>query len=269
MPTVSVNGADLYYEVRGSGPPILFINGAFSDVAHFARLGDLLSDEFTIVTYDRRGYSRSSAATGPTGPSQQADDAAGLLAALSLAPAAVHGNSSGAIIALDLLIRHPGAAMAGVLHEPPLMSALAHPDEVLAVVRGLVEQAMATGGTAAAAEAFVRFVGGDANWESFGPDGQDRIKKNGPTFFECEFGNFEPYRPADETLAEVTAPVQVLASDGSPPFFAEAAGWLADRLGTELARIPGTHIAHLDHPEQLAQNIRVFVRGCLDRAATR
>jgi pimeloyl-ACP methyl ester carboxylesterase len=43
----------------------------------------------------------------PTGPAMQADDAAGLLSTLSLAPAAVYGNSSGAIIALDLVLRHP------------------------------------------------------------------------------------------------------------------------------------------------------------------
>jgi hypothetical protein len=37
MPLVEVNGAELYHEVRGSGPPLLFIAGAFSDTNHFAR----------------------------------------------------------------------------------------------------------------------------------------------------------------------------------------------------------------------------------------
>ncbi len=59
MPVASVRGADIYYEVHGSGLPLLFIAGAFSDVKQFEKVVPLLADEFTCVTYDRRGYSRS------------------------------------------------------------------------------------------------------------------------------------------------------------------------------------------------------------------
>ena len=50
---VSVNGAELYHEVRGSGPPVLLIMGATGDGGHFDTLADLLADEFTLITYDR------------------------------------------------------------------------------------------------------------------------------------------------------------------------------------------------------------------------
>ena len=59
MPTVSANGADLYHEVRGSGPPVLLIMGFTGDGGHFETLADLLADEFTVITYDRRGNGRS------------------------------------------------------------------------------------------------------------------------------------------------------------------------------------------------------------------
>jgi pimeloyl-ACP methyl ester carboxylesterase len=59
MPTVRVNGAELYHEIRGSGPPVLLIMGATGDGGHFDTLADLLADEFTVVTYDRRGNGRS------------------------------------------------------------------------------------------------------------------------------------------------------------------------------------------------------------------
>ena len=48
MPRVTVNGAELYYEIRGTGPPLLLIMGATGDGGHFDELADLLADEFTV-----------------------------------------------------------------------------------------------------------------------------------------------------------------------------------------------------------------------------
>ena len=109
MPRVVVDGAELYYEVRGSGPPVLLIMGATGDGGHFDALADLLADEFTVVSYDRRGNGRSPVPTGwqTTSPEEQADDAAALLDALGTGPAAVFGTSSGGVFALCLLVRHP------------------------------------------------------------------------------------------------------------------------------------------------------------------
>ena len=96
---LSVNGADLYHEVRGSGPPVLLIMGATGDGGHFDRLADRLADQFTIITYDRRGNGRSARPPGWTTTSndEQADDAAALLRSLGEAPALVFGTSLGAI----------------------------------------------------------------------------------------------------------------------------------------------------------------------------
>ncbi|MDP9188407.1 MAG: alpha/beta hydrolase, partial [Actinomycetota bacterium] len=59
MPTTANVLADLHHEVRGSGPPVLFISGASGDAGHFAGAAARLADEFTAVAYDRRGCSRS------------------------------------------------------------------------------------------------------------------------------------------------------------------------------------------------------------------
>jgi len=50
---------DLYHEVRGHGPAVLFIAGATGDAGHYTRVAERLADEFTVITYDRRGNSRS------------------------------------------------------------------------------------------------------------------------------------------------------------------------------------------------------------------
>ena len=77
----------LYHEVRGSGPALL-ITGGTGD-ARVGEPGAPLAQECTVVTYDRRGMSRSPRPDGWTATSmaEMADDAAALLHALDLAPA--------------------------------------------------------------------------------------------------------------------------------------------------------------------------------------
>jgi pimeloyl-ACP methyl ester carboxylesterase len=117
MPQLKVNGAELYYEVCGGGPPVLLIMGFTGDAGHFETLAGALASEFTVISYDRRGNGRSPRPPGwaATRPEEQADDAAALLAALGLSPAAVFGTSAGANFALCLLIRHPETVSGAVL----------------------------------------------------------------------------------------------------------------------------------------------------------
>jgi len=65
--TLRVPGATLYHEVRGSGPVLLLICGGVYDAAGYAALADRLADRYTVVTYDRRGNSRSPL-DGPPAP---------------------------------------------------------------------------------------------------------------------------------------------------------------------------------------------------------
>lgn len=119
---------------------------------------------------------------------------------------------------------------------------------------------MAAGGPEAAAEHFFRFVAGDGNWERLEPGLPERIRGNGDTFFAIEYESCIPYRPDDSELAAISAPVQLVVSEESAPFFAEAAGWLAARLGVEVVRTPGTHTPQLDRPRELAGTIHPFLR---------
>lgn len=260
MPSVSVNGASIYYERRGSGPSVLFIAGAMGDAGYFDRVADLLSDEFNVITYDRRGNSRSPRPEGweSTSVEEQAADAAALLDALGLAPAAVFGNSYGATFALGLVIEHPEAARGAILHEPPLISVLERPDTGIEAV---VEEGMRTGGPPVAVERFFRFAAGDAVVDGLEPALRERLFANAETLLGIEMGNFEPYRPDDDTLAAIKVPTRVLVSEESPPFFHEASGWLADRLGIEVMQTPGSHTPFLDRPDQLVETVRPVLGG--------
>ena len=92
----------------------LFDAEARRDVTYYRAL---LADEFTVVTFDRPGISRSPrpAATIAISLAQQADDAAGLLRVLHLAPAVVVGHGGGGSIACELAAHHPGLVRLAVV----------------------------------------------------------------------------------------------------------------------------------------------------------
>lgn len=260
-PTVTlldVNGARIYHEVRGSGPSVLFIAGATGDGGHFQRVAEILSDEFTMITYDRRANSRSPRPEGweSTSTEEQSDDAAGLIEASGVAPAVVFGTSSGAIIGLDLVIRHPELVRGAILHEPPLTAYMSDPEEVLGGIQEVVDGGMQRGGPREGCEAFLRFAAGDETFETLNPQLRERMLGNGDTLFGTEMGTVETYQPDEAALANVEVPVRVMVGTESAPFFTETTQRLADRLSGEVERLPGGHACYIDRPEEMARTLR-------------
>jgi pimeloyl-ACP methyl ester carboxylesterase len=196
-------------------------------------LADLHSDEFTVISYDRRGNGRSPVPAGwqTTSPEEQADDAAALLDALGFGPAAVFGTSSGGIFALCLLIRHPEAVRGAILHEPGLYALLDDFEAVRARVRALVQAAMEAGGPPAAVEAFWCYMVGEEGWNRLAPELRERMRAGAATLFGVELGTYERYLPDDQALAALQAPVRLLVSADGLSMFAEIAGRLGERLG--------------------------------------
>jgi pimeloyl-ACP methyl ester carboxylesterase len=148
--------------VRGSGPALL-ITGGTGDASEWAHLAPTLAEECTVVTYDRRGISRSPRPAGWTATSmaEAADDLAALLCALDLTPAMVVGHSGGASIACSLVVRHPELVRHAVLYEPPLLAMVPDGEALVTGLRAAAEQAMAEGGPRRAMEAFIQGNAGD------------------------------------------------------------------------------------------------------------
>ena len=117
---VRSEGDDLYFEVRGHGPAFLLIPGAGGDADLYAAVADLLSDEFKVITYDRRANARSTSNSPQNFEiSQQSRDAVAVIHAAGEQAAFIFGSSSGAVIALDAARTHPHAVRAAIAHEPP------------------------------------------------------------------------------------------------------------------------------------------------------
>ncbi len=91
--TVHTEGANIVYDYEGDGPLLLTIAGGGGDGSRYAPISHILANEYTIVSYDRRGNSRS---TGDTSVdmdmAQSARDAAAVIRAMGVEKAYVFGN---------------------------------------------------------------------------------------------------------------------------------------------------------------------------------
>src|ERR1051326_2131065 len=121
MPLPTVNSVALYYQITGSGEPMILVHGSWGDHHNWDSVVPLLSKCFQVVTFDRRGHSQSQAGSGQGSFAEDADDLAGLLEHLGLAPAHVVSTSGGAAIALRLGAKRPDLCRSLVVHEPPLI----------------------------------------------------------------------------------------------------------------------------------------------------
>jgi pimeloyl-ACP methyl ester carboxylesterase len=123
--TVETEGDAIYYEVRGQGAPLLMISGGGGDAGFFTLIADVLANDYKVITYDRRGNSRSSRNDPQNFEiSQQSRDAVAVLRAAGETSAFIVGNSGGAIVGLDLAKCHPQIVRALVAHKPPTLRVL-------------------------------------------------------------------------------------------------------------------------------------------------
>lgn len=107
MPTVPVNGINVYYEIRGEGEPLLLIEGLSSELTHYERMIRALETGYRVICFDNRGAGRTDKPDAPYTIEMMAEDAAGLMRALGVAGANVLGISMGGRIAIALALSHP------------------------------------------------------------------------------------------------------------------------------------------------------------------
>jgi pimeloyl-ACP methyl ester carboxylesterase len=102
-----VDGIDLYYEIHGSGPNLVLIEGLGYHTWMWYRQLPALAAHFRILIYDNRGVGRSSKPPGPYTHQRNADDLAGLLDQRDWRQAHVLGISMGGFIALEFALKYP------------------------------------------------------------------------------------------------------------------------------------------------------------------
>lgn len=261
--TIVVNGASLYYERQGTGPTVFFIAGSTGDAGNFSRAADLLADEFTVVTYDRRGNSRSKRPVGWTSTSvgEQADDAAALVEALGLAPTVIFGASVGGLIALDLIIRHPQLVRACILQEPSIFFVLPDPTAELATRRKILTEGLSSGGPREAIKALMRYLNDDAVFSVIPPEVLERMLSNADTIISIEVPGFSSWRLQDKDLEGLRIPIALLVASDTRQIYKDVTAWLAGRLNLQPTTVPGRHGFYYYQPHELANALRPILKN--------
>jgi pimeloyl-ACP methyl ester carboxylesterase len=263
-----INGVDLYVEpAAGDGEPVVLVHGGWTDHGTWAALVPALARSFRVVTYDRRGHSRSE--RGPTPPPRRLheDDLAALIEALGEGPVHLVGSSYGAAIALALAGRRPELVHSVVAHEPLLIDLV--PAPAAAAAMQSVATQLAAGDVERGTRRFFEDVAlGPGGWEKVPEPIQRAAVGNAQTYVDM----YEDPHWAALDVARVRrfpGPIVVTRGDSGPAWLPYVALGVAERIGRESRVIAGAgHSPHLTHPDPFAALIADFIGGqALRRAA--
>ena len=222
-PIVTHAGVDLAYAEQGAGAPALLIHGLAADLAALEPLAARIAGAAggaRVITYSRRGYAGSGAPEPYLGTTvaEQAEDAAALVTTLAAAPACVMGEDFGALIALDLLIRHRDLVRAAVLVDPPLYALARDATRELSDWQERLREAVAEGGPSAGVAAHLAGRGADAD--------RRRAEAAHAAFF-ADVAGLTSLPVTRAQLRAIDVPVAVVTGGASSPATVEAADALA------------------------------------------
>jgi len=105
--TAPVNGIRIWYAVFGHGEPVILVHGGLANANYWGNQVRALQDRYEVIVLDSRGHGRSTRDATPYGYDLMADDVVGLMDFLKIRKASLVGWSDGAIIGLDIAMRHP------------------------------------------------------------------------------------------------------------------------------------------------------------------
>ncbi len=250
---------ELSWRDRGAGPPLLLLHETAATAAIWEPLIEAIGGEARTIAPDRRGWGASGQPEqyAATTVEEQAADGDALLREIDAGPAVVCGAGLGAVVALELLLRHRDLARAAVLIEPPLLAFLPEATQGLAADRQLIAEAVKGGGPEAAVDLYL--AGGLSH---LGP-GAERIPdavgaeaRKRPLSLFAELGAVPAWslRPAEMLAAE--APSRIVVGASTPELLRSVADQLALRLGaSEPVDLGGEGLPHVGAARGLADAI--------------
>ena len=261
MSTLTVPGARLHYEVRGSGP-LVVLAGAPMNADAFAPLADLLAADHTVVTTDPRGINRSPLDDPgqDSTPELRADDLARLVTHVDAGPAAVFGSSGGAVTALALVQSHPELVRTAIAHEPPFYALLDDREQLTAQNEDLI----ATYRSGDAIGAWKKFMEmarielPDGMLEQmFGGDRDPQVLADERRWFEHELRGTAYWEPDLAALRAAASRIVIgIGEDSTGQHCDRTSRALAGALGIEPVLFPGDHTGFVSDPERFASRLR-------------
>ena len=249
----AVNGLDMYYEVHGTGEPLVVLHGAFMTIGAMGAVVTDLAETRRVIGVELQGHGHTADVDRPLSYEQMADDVAALLRHLGIERTDVFGYSMGGGTALQLAMRHPTLVRKLVVVGASSTSEGAYP-EVWAGIEQITPEL---------------FEG--TPWK----EEYDRVAPN-PGAFPALVGKMkqldgQPFSWPPDTIRAIPAPTMIVIgdSDGTTPehvvelFRLRGGGVYGDLVGLPSARLailPGTtHVGLIDRAGWLAPMVDDFL----------
>lgn len=255
----------LYYEVRGEGAPLLLIHGVIVDSGLFEEGAKLLSGDYKVITYDRRGNSRSAfhqEADRSFSMEDQAEDIKDLLDALSIEKTYIFGASAGAAIGQYFMAKYPERVLHLIMYEPASLSLVSGEDGSLREWVREIEAQIAKKRFNRALLNFSQSIGA--------PDPEGRKKSAAEAL--REYGNIEyamtvelpkilAYIPDTDRMRGMREKITVAMGELNPDtVYHRIAPKFARKIGNEMVLYPGGHNFPYERPEEFAACVRATLR---------
>ena len=259
----SKDGTRIAFDRSGDGPALILVGGALSDRSGWAPLAKLLAPRFSVISYDRRGRGDSEDKP-PYSAAREIEDIEALIDEAGDA-VFIHGQSSGAVLALEAAAKFPAKVQKLSLYEPPFIiddsrlpppkNFLKHINELIAANRrGEAVEFWMTKVVLAPAEAVAQMKSAPT-WPAL-----EAVAHTLPYDIAVLGDNMagKPL-PTDRWIA-ATAPTLVMDGGASPAWIRNSARTLAGILPNAQHRTLDGQ-THAAAPEVLAPEIEQFFLG--------
>ncbi len=271
---VTTEGDTLYYEVRGQGAPLLMIAPAGGDGWQYAAVAEILADEYKVICYDRRANGRSTRNMPQNFEiSQQSRDAVAVLLAVGEQSAFVFGNSSGAVIALDMAKTQPQAVRAAIVHEAPVARMIPSARKWQRFFAGIYLTAYRYGSSMAALQFTAgvnlpvkKLINASKGINLHQKESSEKYmspQEASEVLVKLELLPVTNYLPDIERIKQNGTRVFIAVGEwglARKAWYVEAAQVMAERLGCELVTFPGHHGSFMDLPVEWAACLRNIIR---------
>ena len=263
MSFFTIEDSKLFYDIKGSGPPLVFIHAGICDSRMWDPQVEFFAQSFTVLRYDLRGFGSSSFATKPFSHTK---DLLFLLDHLNFHHVHLVGCSFGCIIGFDFSLSFPSRVLSLTLvNGRPLDYQDNHPDppplskdaELFYEAKNIPKLAEI--------ESLIWFVGRQRSREDVNEAlfqqvvEMDSIALNNELFHDAEISFLQPN--AMNHLSELKMPISYIVGPLDEPNFVLACQSISQLLQTDLFYINGTaHLPNMEKPLEFNQKLLSFLQ---------
>lgn len=259
---LSLDDGELFYEISGSGPPLLFLHAGVADSRMWVDVVERLTDNFTCIVCDLRGYGKSFL---PDGSFSYVEDAATLVRHISTTPVWLVGASFGASVAIDVALVQPDLVKGLVLASPAVggFSPVAEVLEFVEKEDELLELDRLEEATTLNVEMWV-----DGPHRS--PEGLDPAIRN--LVYDMQLLAFKHPEPANVVfekpliaalarLTEIQKPTLIVAGALDNPEFVTMSRTLVNGIASSeyMEMANAAHMLTMEHPSEFADMVTNYV----------